>query len=98
MSTPSTLPVPQDCNVLVAAERARAGVDAVILEFYERRRRRAQAIRAREITDEAAHYWHAHPDNRLAELALHVALVQERNAERAYLDPELLAIGYTRGP
>ncbi len=94
----STLPVPQESNDLAAAERARSQIDPVILEFFERRRRRAQAHRARELTEQAAHYWHEHPDNRLAELALHVALDAERRAEREYLDPVLAGIGYTSAP
>lgn len=97
MNATTTIPVPSTANLLAAAEKARRGVDPVILEFYERRRRRAQAIRAREITEQAAHYYHQHPDNRLAELALHIALEQERQAEKAYLDPERLAFAYTRG-
>ena len=72
--------------------------DTVILEFFERRRRRAQCKLARELARDAAHYSHQHPDNRLAELALHLALEEERRREREYLDPERLGLGYTRGP
>lgn len=78
----TTTPCPESANLALAAERIRVEPgDTVILEFFERRRRRAQAYRAREITNECAHYHHQHLGNHLAEIALELALEQERQAE-----------------
>lgn len=94
----STLPVPEECHLVLAAERSRvAREDSAIVEFLERRQRRAQASWARQMVQEATDYVHEHPDNRLAEIALHLALEAETRAQWAYLEPDLLALGYTRG-
>jgi hypothetical protein len=67
-------------------DRVRAD-DTAILEFFERRKRRAQAVRAREIAREAIGRYHEQGGDKFAEMELHLALEQEQQAERAYLDP-----------